>query len=118
MKVDNNNQLYKLPAGDKLWNSGRQNWIFGRIGDQEGAISDPAYGSTYLPRLAVSICSSLNLYCHIFIHRAENIVTDTVANATNIFSLATKISGLVATLAKEKSKVKRNISSYLALLSS
>ena len=32
MKVYNNNQL---------WNSGRQNWIFGRIGDQEGAISDP-----------------------------------------------------------------------------
>ena len=43
MKVYNNNQLYKSPAGDQLWNSGRQNWIFGRIGDQEGAISDPAY---------------------------------------------------------------------------
>ena len=42
MKVYNNNQLYKSPAGDQLWNSGRQNWIFGRIGDQEGAISDPA----------------------------------------------------------------------------
>ena len=41
MKVYNNNQLYKSPAGDQLWNSGRQNWIFGRIGDQEGAISDP-----------------------------------------------------------------------------
>ena len=41
MKVNNNNQLYKSPAGDQLWNSGRQNWIFGRIGDQEGAISDP-----------------------------------------------------------------------------
>ena len=24
-----------------IWYSGRQNWIFGRIGDQEGAISDP-----------------------------------------------------------------------------
>ena len=35
MKVYNNNQLYKSPAGDQLWNSGR-------IGDQEGAISDPA----------------------------------------------------------------------------
>ena len=45
-------------------------------------------------------------------------MTDMVANATNIFSLATKISGLVATLAKEKSKVKTNISSYLAVLSS
>ena len=45
MKVYNNNQLYKSPAGDQLWNSGRQNWIFGRIGDQKGAISDPAdYG--------------------------------------------------------------------------
>ena len=32
----------RSPAGDQLWNSGRQNWIFGRIGDQEGAISDPA----------------------------------------------------------------------------
>ena len=41
MKVYNDNQLYKSPAGDQLWNSGRQNWIFGRIGDQEGAISDP-----------------------------------------------------------------------------
>ena len=41
MKVYNNNQLYKSPAGDQLWNSGRQDWIFGRIGDQEGAISDP-----------------------------------------------------------------------------
>jgi len=43
MKVFNNNQLYKSPAGDQLWNSGRQNWIFGRIGDQEGAISDPVF---------------------------------------------------------------------------
>ena len=41
MKVYNNNQLYKSPAGDQLWNSGRQDWIFGRIGDQEGTISDP-----------------------------------------------------------------------------
>ena len=41
MKVYNNNQLYKSPAGDQLWNSGRQNWIFGRIGDQEGAITNP-----------------------------------------------------------------------------
>ena len=41
MKVYNNNQLYKLPAGDQLWNSGHQNWIFGCTGDQEGAISDP-----------------------------------------------------------------------------
>ena len=41
MKVYNDNQLYKLPAGDQLWNSGRQNWIFGHIGGQEGAISDP-----------------------------------------------------------------------------
>ena len=31
MKVYNNNQLYKSPAGDH-----------GRIGDLEGAISDPA----------------------------------------------------------------------------
>ena len=55
------------------------------------------------------------------------IVTDMVANATNIFSLVTKNSGLVATLATRflydlylnwKSKVKTNISSYLALLSS
>ncbi len=28
--------------GDQLWNSGRQLSIFSRIGDQEGAISDPA----------------------------------------------------------------------------
>ena len=50
-----------------------------------------------------------------------------VANATNIFSLATKNSGLDATLAtkflydlelNQISKVKTNISSYLALLSS
>ena len=45
MKVYNNNQFYKSPAGDQLWNSGRQDWIFGRIGDQEGAISDPAWCS-------------------------------------------------------------------------
>jgi len=51
MKVYNNNQLYRSPAGDQLWNSGRQNWIFGRIGDQEGAISDPT-------------CTWL--YCYIF----------------------------------------------------
>ena len=53
------------------------------------------------------------------------IVTDTVINVTNIFSLATKNSGLVATLAtrflfdldlNKKSKVKTNISSYLGLL--
>ena len=41
LKVHNNNQLYKSLAGDQLWNSGRQDWIFSRIGDQEGAISDP-----------------------------------------------------------------------------
>ena len=41
MKVYNNNQLYESPAGDQLWNSGRRDWIFGRIGDQEGAILDP-----------------------------------------------------------------------------
>ena len=47
MKVYNNNQLYKSPAGDQLWNSGRQDWIFGRIGEQEGAISDPAGASGF-----------------------------------------------------------------------
>ena len=41
MQVHNNSQLYKSPVGDQLWNSGRQYWIFSRIGDQEGAISDP-----------------------------------------------------------------------------
>ena len=57
------------------------------------------------------------------------IVTDMVTNATNIFSLVTKNSGLVATLVTRflydldlnnfsNSKVKTNISSYLALLSS
>ena len=55
------------------------------------------------------------------------IATNMVANATNIFSLATKNSGLDATLAtkflydlelNQISKVKTNISSYLALLSS
>ena len=55
------------------------------------------------------------------------IATDVVANVTNIFSLATKNSGLVATLVTRllynldlnlKSKIKTNISSYLALLSS
>ena len=54
------------------------------------------------------------------------IATDKVASATNVISLATKKSGLVATLAtrflydldlNKKSKVKTNISSYLALLS-
>ena len=45
MKVYNNNQLYKSPAGDQLWNSGRQNWIFGHIGNQEGAILDPDTGN-------------------------------------------------------------------------
>ena len=40
MKVYNNNQLYKSPGGDQ------QNWIFGRIGDQEGAISDPGFHCT------------------------------------------------------------------------
>ena len=57
------------------------------------------------------------------------IVTDMVTNVTNIFSLVTKNSGLVATLVTRflydldlnnfsNSKVKTNISSYLALLSS
>ena len=32
----------RSPAGDQQWNSDRQKWIFGRIGDQEGAILDPA----------------------------------------------------------------------------
>ena len=41
MQAQNNNQLYKSPAGDQLWNSGRQYWIFSHIGDQEGTISDP-----------------------------------------------------------------------------
>ena len=56
------------------------------------------------------------------------IVTDMFDNATNIFSLATKNSGLVTTLVTrflydldlnnyQNSKVKTNISSYLALLS-
>ena len=27
----------------QLWNSGRQDWISSRIGDLEGAISDPAW---------------------------------------------------------------------------
>ena len=54
------------------------------------------------------------------------IATDVVANVTNIFSLATKNSGLVATLVTRllynldlnlRSKIKTNISSYLALLS-
>ena len=61
---------------------------------------------------------------HYSIHK---IATDMVANATNIFSLTTKNSGLDATLAtkflydlelNQISKVKTNISSYLALLSS
>ena len=61
-------------------------------------------------------------------HKAGlEMVTDTVANATNIFSLATKNSGLVTTLVTRflcdldlnlKSNDKTNISSYLALLSS
>ena len=42
MKVYNDNQqLYQSPAGEQLRDSGHQNWIFGRTGDQEGAISDP-----------------------------------------------------------------------------
>ena len=54
------------------------------------------------------------------------IATDTVVNVTTICSLMTKNSGLVATLAtrflydldlNQKSTVKTNISSYLALLS-
>ena len=59
MKVYNNNQLYKSPAGDQLWNSGRQNWIFGRIGDQQGAISDPVIGSyfanVFFPAVAIVV---------------------------------------------------------------
>ena len=55
------------------------------------------------------------------------IATNMVTNVTKIFSLATKNSGLVATLAtrflfdldfKKNIKVETNISSYLALLSS
>ena len=55
------------------------------------------------------------------------IVTDTVANVTDICSLVTKNSDLVTTLATRflydsdlnwKSEVKTNISSYLTLLSS
>ena len=54
-------------------------------------------------------------------------MNDTVANATNMFSLATKSFGLVTKVATRflyaldlnyKSKVKTNISYYLALLSS
>ena len=65
------------------------------------------------------VLSSIDAYS---IHK---IATDMVANATNIFSLATK--NLDATLAtkflydlelNQISKVKTNISSYLALLSS
>ena len=41
MKVYYDNQLYQSPAGEQLRDSGCQNGIFGRIGDQEGAISDP-----------------------------------------------------------------------------
>ena len=52
MKVYNDNQLYQSPAGDQLRNSGRQNWIFGRIGDQEGAISDPAQPLRIWPNFA------------------------------------------------------------------
>ena len=40
--LSNSAQLYKSLAGNQLWHSGRQDWIFSRIGDQEGAISDPA----------------------------------------------------------------------------
>ena len=55
------------------------------------------------------------------------IASDKVANETNIFSLATKSFGLVTKVATRflyaldlnyKSKVKTNISYYLALLSS
>ena len=62
-----------------------------------------------------SITSSLPIR-----HSGLEIATDTVANVTNIFSLAPKNSGLVAELATRfyKSKIKTNVSSYLALLSS
>ena len=61
------------------------------------------------------------------VHPGLEIASDMVANATNIFSLATLNSGLVATLATRllydldsnlKSKIKTNISSYFSLLSS
>ena len=60
MKVYNNNQLYKSPAGDQLWNSGRQNWIFGRIGDQEGTISDPVSRETVTNKMHINIIPQKN----------------------------------------------------------
>ena len=33
----------KSPAGDQLWNSGREYWIFSHFGNREGVISDPGY---------------------------------------------------------------------------
>ena len=45
----------KSPAGDQLWNSGRQYWIFSCIGDQEGTISDPNFD--HLDEISV-ICGS------------------------------------------------------------
>ena len=35
----------KSPAGDQLWNSGRQYWIFSHIGNREGVILDSGYCS-------------------------------------------------------------------------
>ena len=62
MKVYNNKKkkLYNSPAGDQLWNSGRQNWIFGCIGDQEGAISDPAMRNLRTVELVIT-CSILSI---------------------------------------------------------
>ena len=33
----------KSPAGDQLWNSGREYWIFSHFRNREGVISDPGY---------------------------------------------------------------------------
>ena len=71
MKVYDNNQPYKSPAGDQLWNSGRQNWIFSSTGDQEGAISDPEI--TILSSIIGVIC---------FIHNKEQ-VADVVTKENN-----------------------------------
>ena len=62
-----------------------------------------AYGKLDRTSLLQAVLSSSNTTCGTILsgmyHSGLEIATDTVANATNIFSLATKNSGLVAKVA-------------------
>ena len=62
VKVHNNNQLYRSLAGNQLWSCGRQDWIFSRIGDQEGAISDPETQDLILTSVSCVFWDAISIF--------------------------------------------------------